>query len=63
MVQALVTSRLDYVNILYLGLPKCLLNRLQVAQNAAARMVLMLKPRTHIPAPQVTTVAASKKED
>lgn len=47
-VQALVTSRLDYVNVLYLGLPEYLLGRLQVAQNAAARAIFMLGPRDRI---------------
>lgn len=47
-VQALIISRLDYVNVLYLGLPEYLLNYLRVVQNAAARAVLLLRPRTHI---------------
>lgn len=47
-VQALITSRLDHVNVLYLGLPEYLLNRLQVAQNAAARAILMVGHRAHV---------------
>lgn len=47
-VQALIISKLDYSNVLYLGLPEYLLSRLQVAQNAAARAILMLGPRTRI---------------
>lgn len=47
-IQALITSRLDYANVLYLGLPEYLLNRLQVVQNAAARAVLRLGPRDRI---------------
>lgn len=60
-VQALIVFRLDYVNVLYLGLPEYLLNRLQVVQNAAARVVL-LKPRTHI-SPEGLTLAYRKKEN
>lgn len=47
-VQALVLSRLDYVNSLYLGIPEYLLTRLQVVQNAAARAIIRLKPRTRM---------------
>lgn len=47
-VQALIGSRLDYVNVLYLGLPEYLLSRLQVVQNAAARAILGLDPRTRV---------------
>ncbi len=36
---AFITSRLDYCNALYLGLPKSLLARLQMVQNAAARLL------------------------
>lgn len=38
-VQALITSRLDYGNILYLGANKDVIRRLQVVQNAAARLL------------------------
>lgn len=38
-VQALVTSRLDYGNILYLGVNKDVTRKLQVVQNAAARLL------------------------
>lgn len=47
-VQAMIGSRLDYVNILYLGLPEYLLSRLQVVQNSAARAILCLNSRTRI---------------
>ncbi len=38
-IHAFITSRLDYCNSLYLGLPKSLLARLQMVQNAAARLL------------------------
>lgn len=47
-VQAMITSRLDYANILYLGIPEYMLSRLQVVQNAAARAILMLGFRTRM---------------
>ena len=39
LVQALVLSRLDYCNALYVGLPQQQLGRLQRIQNAAARLI------------------------
>lgn len=44
-VQALVTSRLDYGNILYLGAKKEVLRKLQVVQNSAARLLCQI-PKT-----------------
>ncbi len=38
-IHAFINSRLDYCNSLYLGLPKSLLARLQMVQNAAARLL------------------------
>ncbi len=38
-VQALVTSRIDYCNSLLFGVPQSVLGRLQAVQNAAARVV------------------------
>ena len=48
LVCALVLSRLDYANSLLAGCPKQTLNRLQKAQNSAARLVLRAKKRDHI---------------
>lgn len=47
-VHALVTSRLDFNNALLYGLPESLLTRLQLAQNAAARMVSGTRKYDHI---------------
>ena len=47
-VHAFVSSRLDYCNALLYGLPSCQLNRLQLIQNSAARLVLQAKPRDHV---------------
>ena len=38
LVQALVLSRLDYSNVIYVGLPQQQLGRLQRIQNATARL-------------------------
>lgn len=48
LVQALITSRLDYANALYIGVPKSVLNRLQQVQNTAARLVTRSPRRNHI---------------
>ncbi len=47
-IHAFITSRLDYCNSLYLGLPKSLLARLQMVQNAAARLLTGAKKHDHI---------------
>ena len=48
LVHALVTSRLDYTNSLYLGLPAGLIRRLQSIQNAAFHLVLKLPARQSV---------------
>jgi hypothetical protein len=48
MVQALITSKLDYVNSLLFGLPDYLIRRLELIQNNAARLVLRKKKRDHV---------------
>ena len=47
-VNALVLSRLDYCNSLYLNLPSSLLQRLQRVQNAAVRTIFNLRKREHV---------------
>ncbi|PIK46279.1 hypothetical protein BSL78_16865 [Apostichopus japonicus] len=44
---AFVTSRLDYCNSLFYGLPARDLGRLQLVQNAAARLVTKIKRNDH----------------
>ena len=46
--QSPVISKLDYGNCLLYDLPDCLLHRLQLAQNSAARMVYQVKKNDHI---------------
>jgi hypothetical protein len=48
LMSALVASRLDYCNIVYVGLPKIQLDRLQAAFNAAARVVFDERRTCHI---------------
>lgn len=48
LVTALVLSRLDFGNSLYVGLPAYQLRRLQSVQNAAARLVFGLRRSEHI---------------
>lgn len=47
-IHSYVTNRIDQNNSLLLGLPKKSLSRLQIVQNAAARLILSLKKRDHI---------------
>ncbi len=47
-VHAFVSSRLDYCNVLYLGLNQLSLSRLQLVQNSAARLLTGTKGREHI---------------
>jgi hypothetical protein len=45
---SIIHSKLDYCNSLYLNLPACHINRLQLIQNAAARAVSNISKRHHI---------------
>ena len=47
-IDAFVTTNLDYCNAILYGLPKVLLNRLQLVQNRAARIVTVTKKYEHI---------------
>ena len=47
-VHAFITSKLDYCNSLYYGLPKYLLKRLQCIQNSAARLVVQARKFDHV---------------
>ena len=48
LVHAFITSRLDLNNCLLLGLPKNLLKKIQVLQNASARLVKRVPKFSHI---------------
>ena len=48
LVQALVTSRLDYGNALLQGLPQVLIERLQRIQNCAARLITRSRKSKHV---------------
>ena len=48
LVHAFITSKLDYCNALYLGVPNCIIEKLQSVQNAAARLITGTRSRDHI---------------
>ena len=48
LVHAFISSRLDFCNSLYIGLPEFEINRLQKLQNQAARLVTSTRRRDHI---------------
>ena len=47
-IHAFINSRLDYCNSLYVGLDQSLLHRLQLVQNAAARLLTGKRKKNHI---------------
>ena len=47
-IHAFVTSRLDYCNALYMGISASSLARLQMVQNAAARLLTFTRKYEHI---------------
>ena len=47
-VHAYKTLRLDYYNALYYGLPKYLIDRIQLVQNSAARLITASRKHDHI---------------
>ncbi len=47
-IHAFILSRLDYCNSLYFGISQTALSRLQLVQNAAARLLSGVKKREHI---------------
>ena len=48
LIHAFVSSRLDYCNVLFSGLPKCSTKNLQLVQNAAARILTRTRKFDHI---------------
>jgi hypothetical protein len=48
LLHAFVSTRLDYCNALFYGLPKCDIRKLQSVQNAAARLIGGLRKYDHI---------------
>ena len=48
LIHAFISSRLDNMNSLLVGLPECVVRKLQIVQNNAARLVTRTKRRDHI---------------
>ena len=45
---ALITARIDYCNSLYYGVNECVLEKLQIVQNACARLLSNVSRFNHI---------------
>ncbi|KAI5106744.1 protein lifeguard 3 [Silurus meridionalis] len=56
-IHAFISSRIDYCNALYIGLNHSLLIRLQMVQNAAARLLTNTSKRSH-PGPRHASLAS-----
>ncbi len=48
LIHAFMTSRLDYCNALLDGCSACLINKLQMVQNEAARVITITRKYDHI---------------
>ena len=48
LIHALVHNHIDYCNALLIGLPKCLIKKLQMVQNTAARVLCSVGKYDHI---------------
>ena len=57
-IHALISSRLDYCNALYVGVSQSSLSRLQLVQNAAARLLTNTQTCAHYPCSELPSLAS-----